>query len=122
MLKGLMACLTLAVLVLAATLPSTMGHWQESRRQLESKLAEIEALKTQCAQLSQEIKALKEDPIAQEIALRQLGYVKNGERIYVILDRKEFEALRQDKSKTDLHPLLEGASARLKKVERLKEF
>ncbi|MCD6506588.1 hypothetical protein J7M22_08165 [Candidatus Poribacteria bacterium] len=122
MLKALMACLALAVLTLAATLPSTMGHWQESRKLFRSKLDEIKALKAQCARLSEEIKALKEDPTAQEMALRSLGYVKKGERIYVILSRKELQALRQDKTGTETNPILEGASARLKSARELREF
>jgi len=122
MLKGLMACLALAVLILAATLPNTMGHWQESKRLFQSKLDEIKSLKALCAQLSEEIKALKEDPTAQEMALRSLGYVKRGERIYVILSRKELQALRQGKTETESNPILEGASARLKSMRELREF
>ena len=67
---------------------------REQYRTLEQELARE---RTENAQLREEARSLKEDPAAvEDIARRELGLIKPGEKLFIIRDVKPADIPRKD--------------------------
>ncbi len=71
--------------VLSALDPRGLRRHLALSREVERMKAENARLAREDAQLAAEVHALRTDPAAQERAVREiLGYVRDGERVYVL--------------------------------------
>lgn len=58
-----------------------------TRQQYAEQAARVDAARAENARLRHEIRRLTEDPVAiEEIARRELGLIKPGERLFIIRD------------------------------------
>ena len=91
---GMLIVTLLFLLVGAAFLTQLVPYQQilESQRQVESARAHLAMLEDQNARLQADVDALQTDAEVEKLAREKLGYVKPGERAYVVLDPPESEA------------------------------
>lgn len=88
---GMLIVTVLFLLVGAAFLTQLVPYQQilESQRQVESARAHLALLEDQNARLQADVDALQTDAEVEKLAREKLGYVKPGERAYVVLDPPE---------------------------------
>lgn len=91
---GMLIVTLLFLLVGAAFLTQLVPYQQilESQRQVESARAQLAALEDENALLQADVDALQTDAEVEKLAREKLGYVKPGERAYVVLDPPESDA------------------------------
>jgi cell division protein FtsB len=113
---GAAAVTFLFLLMGAAFLTQVVPYRQiiETQREVAAARAELEALESDNAELGADVAALQTDAEIERLAREKLGYVRPGEKAYVVLDPP---------GTTD-HVPAEPAPAPLEKtwVERIWEF
>jgi cell division protein FtsL len=113
---GAAAVTFLFLLMGAAFLTQVVPYRQiiETQRQVATARAELQALETHNAELQADVSALETDAEIERLAREKLGYVRPGEKAYVVLDPPGTE---------DLEPA-DPAPAPLEKtwVEKVWEF
>jgi cell division protein FtsB len=85
---GIAAITFLFLLMGAAFLTQVVPYRQiiESQRQVATARAELETLESQNAELAADVAALQTDAEIERLAREKLGYVRPGEKAYVVLD------------------------------------
>ncbi len=85
---GMLIVTLLFLLIGAAFLTQLVPYQQilESQRQVEAARAELTALEEENARLEADVAALQTDAEIEKLAREKLGYVRPGERAYVVLD------------------------------------
>jgi cell division protein FtsL len=85
---GAAAVTFLFLLMGAAFLTQVVPYRQiiETQRQVATARAELEALETHNAELQADVSALETDAEIERLAREKLGYVRPGEKAYVVLD------------------------------------
>ena len=85
---GMLIVTLLFLLIGAAFLTQLVPYQQilESQRQVEAARAELTALEEQNTRLEADVAALQTDAEIEKLAREKLGYVRPGERAYVVLD------------------------------------
>jgi cell division protein FtsB len=85
---GAAAVTFLFLLMGAAFLTQVVPYRQiiETQRQVATARAELEALETHNAELQADVAALETDGEIERLAREKLGYVRPGEKAYVVLD------------------------------------
>lgn len=85
---GVLIVTLLFLLVGAAFLTQLVPYQQilESQRQVETARSELTALEEENARLEADVAALQTDAEIEKLAREKLGYVRPGERAYVVLD------------------------------------
>lgn len=85
---GAAAATFLFLLMGAAFLTQVVPYRQiiETQRQVATARAELEALETHNAELQADVSALQTDAEIERLAREKLGYVRPGEKAYVVLD------------------------------------
>ena len=85
---GMLIVTLLFVLIGAAFLTQLVPYQQilESQRQVEAARAELTALEEENNRLEADVSALQTDAEIEKLAREKLGYVRPGERAYVVLD------------------------------------
>ena len=113
---GAAAVTLLFLLMGAAFLTQVVPYRQiiETQREVATARAELQALESENAELGADVAALQTDAEIERLAREKLGYVRPGEKAYVVLDPP---------GTTDHEPA-EPAPAPLEKtwVERIWEF
>lgn len=91
---GMLIVTLLFLLVGAAFLTQLVPYQQilESQRQVETAKAQLTELQEENARLQADVDALQTDAEVEKLAREKLGYVKPGERAYVVLDPPESES------------------------------
>lgn len=85
---GALLVTLLFLLIGAAFLTQLVPYQQilESQRQVDSARAQLESLQEENALLQADVEALHTDAEVEKLAREKLGYVRPGERAYVVLD------------------------------------
>lgn len=85
---GALLVTLLFLLIGAAFLTQLVPYQQilESQRQVDSARAQLESLEEENALLQADVEALHTDAEVEKLAREKLGYVRPGERAYVVLD------------------------------------
>lgn len=85
---GAAAATFLFLLMGAAFLTQVVPYRQiiETQRQVATARAELEALETHNAELHADVSALQTEAEIERLAREKLGYVRPGEKAYVVLD------------------------------------
>lgn len=85
---GMLVVTFLFLLIGAAFLTQLVPYQQiiESQRQVEGARAELESLKAENSRLRSDVEALHTDAEIEKLAREKLGYVRPGEKAYVVLD------------------------------------
>jgi cell division protein FtsB len=85
---GIAAVTFLFLLMGAAFLTQVVPYRQiiETQRQVATARAELETLESQNAELAADVAALQTDAEIERLAREKLGYVRPGEKAYVVLD------------------------------------
>ena len=85
---GMLIVTLLFLLIGAAFLTQLVPYQQilESQRQVEAARAELTALEEENTRLEADVAALQTDAEIEKLAREKLGYVRPGERAYVVLD------------------------------------
>lgn len=85
---GMLIVTLLFLLIGAAFLTQLVPYQQilESKRQVETARADLNALEEENALLQADVEALQTDAEIEKLAREKLGYVRPGERAYVVLD------------------------------------
>lgn len=85
---GMLVVTLLFLLVGAAFLTQLVPYQQilDSQRQVSAAKAELASLEEQNARLQADVEALHTDAEIEKLAREKLGYVRPGERAYVVLD------------------------------------
>lgn len=85
---GAAAATFLFLLMGAAFLTQVVPYRQiiETQRQVATARAELEALETHNAELQADVSALQTEAEIERLAREKLGYVRPGEKAYVVLD------------------------------------
>lgn len=85
---GIAAVTFLFLLMGAAFLTQVVPYRQiiETQRQVATARAELEALENENAELGADVAALQTDAEIERLAREKLGYVRPGEKAYVVLD------------------------------------
>ena len=85
---GMLIVTLLFLLIGAAFLTQLVPYQQimESRGQVEAARAELAALEEENSRLEADVAALQTDAEIEKLAREKLGYVRPGERAYVVLD------------------------------------
>lgn len=85
---GMLIVTLLFLLIGAAFLTQLVPYQQilESQHQVEAARAELTALEEENARLEADVEALQTDAEIEKLAREKLGYVRPGERAYVVLD------------------------------------
>jgi len=85
---GAAAVTFLFLLMGAAFLTQVVPYRQiiETQRQVATARAELEALESENAELGADVAALQTDSEIERLAREKLGYVRPGEKAYVVLD------------------------------------
>jgi cell division protein FtsB len=85
---GMLIVTLLFLLIGAAFLTQLVPYQQilESQRQVDTARADLTALEEENARLQADVEALKTDVEIERLAREKLGYVRPGERAYVVLD------------------------------------
>jgi cell division protein FtsB len=85
---GMLIVTLLFLLIGAAFLTQLVPYQQilESQRQVDAARAELTALEEENTTLEADVEALQTDAEIEKLAREKLGYVRPGERAYVVLD------------------------------------
>jgi len=85
---GMLIVTLLFLLVGAAFLTQLVPYQQilDSQRQVDAARAELAALEEENTRLQADVDALQTDAEIEKLAREKLGYVRPGERAYVVLD------------------------------------
>lgn len=85
---GMLIVTLLFLLIGAAFLTQLVPYQQilESQRQVDAARAQLTALEQENTRLQADVEALQTDTEIEKLAREKLGYVRPGERAYVVLD------------------------------------
>lgn len=103
---GVLVVTLLFLLIGAAFLTQLVPYQQilESQRQVSAAQAELEALEGENARLQADVDALHTEAEIEKLAREKLGYVRPGEKAYVVLDPPGTEEAPAPPATTDVVP------------------
>lgn len=103
---GVLVVTLLFLLIGAAFLTQLVPYQQilESQRQVNAAEAELEALEEENARLEADVSALHTEAEIEKLAREKLGYVRPGEKAYVVLDPPGTEETPASPATTDVVP------------------
>lgn len=103
---GIVVVTLLFLLIGAAFLTQLVPYQQilESQRQVNAARAQLQALEEENALLQADVDALHTESEVEKLAREKLGYVRPGERAYVVLDPPGADAEAPSVANADVFP------------------